>query len=99
MTPQDPGATVSVIVGVTLAILLVNAALAVYAWTRRSTTAEHDRTVGERTQSGDAPTVACPNCGAENEPEYRYCRACVSELPGYAANRSQFASPFGRISR
>jgi hypothetical protein len=99
MTPQGPGATVSVIVGVTLAILLVNAALAVYAWTRRPATAEHDSAVEKRTRSGDASTVACPNCGAENEPEYRYCRACVSELPGYAANHPQFASPFGRISR
>lgn len=27
-------------------------------------------------------TVACPECGAENDPAFRYCRDCVAELPG-----------------
>ena len=97
MVPQDPGATASVIAGIALTVLLVNATLAVYARTRLSA-AEH-RAVGERTQPGGEPIIACPDCGTKNDPEYRYCRARVSKLPGYAANRTQFASSFGRISR
>ena len=30
----------------------------------------------------DGPTVTCPACGVENDPEFRYCRDCVAELPG-----------------
>lgn len=25
-------------------------------------------------------TVACPACGTPNDPDYRFCRACVAEL-------------------
>ena len=28
------------------------------------------------------PSVTCPKCGAENDPEFTYCRDCVAELPG-----------------
>lgn len=28
------------------------------------------------------PTVRCAECDAVNEAGYRYCRACVTELPG-----------------
>lgn len=30
----------------------------------------------------DGDGLACPDCSAENEPGFRYCRACVAELPG-----------------
>jgi len=40
---------------------------------------------GESPERGSAGhgtrTVQCRECGATNETEYRYCRACVSELP------------------
>ncbi|MFC6905258.1 DUF7577 domain-containing protein [Halalkalicoccus tibetensis] len=26
--------------------------------------------------------VSCNECGAENDPEYRYCRDCVADLSG-----------------
>lgn len=29
----------------------------------------------------DGVGLACPDCGAENEPGFRYCGACVAELP------------------
>lgn len=38
-------------------------------------------------------SVACRECGAENDPEYRYCRDCVADLsgesiPGYRSHSS-----------
>lgn len=30
--------------------------------------------------SGDA--VICTSCGTDNDPEYRFCRRCITELPG-----------------
>jgi hypothetical protein len=31
---------------------------------------------------GDDAVVACSECGAANDAEYRFCRQCVAELPG-----------------
>lgn len=44
----------------------------------------------------DAGTVACPDCGAENELEYTYCRRCVGELPVGAAGRRAGGAPSRR---
>lgn len=44
----------------------------------------------------DAPdTVRCRACGTANGAEYRFCRACVSELPGagFALEPTIDASP------
>lgn len=30
----------------------------------------------------DTTGLTCPDCGADNEPEFRFCRECVTELPG-----------------
>lgn len=43
-----------------------------------------------------ADSVACPDCGTENDPGYRYCRACVAELPGETAVQHRPASAAGR---
>jgi ribosomal protein L40E len=29
--------------------------------------------------------IACPTCGAPNDPSYRFCRRCVSDLSGGSA--------------
>lgn len=42
--------------------------------------------------------VRCPDCGAENDLGYRYCRACVAELPGAARVARSASSPLGRVS-
>jgi hypothetical protein len=38
---------------------------------------ESAATTGETAGSA---AVACPACGTPNDPEYRFCRACVAEL-------------------
>jgi hypothetical protein len=35
---------------------------------------------GAETEAG----VECRDCGARNEPGYRFCRSCAAELPGGA---------------
>lgn len=42
---------------------------------------------------GDTETVACPDCGTENEPGYRFCRSCVGELPGAVAPKRRASVP------
>lgn len=40
-------------------------------------------TSGERsTAGGSESAIFCPDCGASNEPTFRYCQYCVTELPG-----------------
>lgn len=39
--------------------------------------------VPERQSDGEQ-IVRCGHCNAENEPDYRYCRHCVQELPSLA---------------
>lgn len=51
----------------------------------------------EVTSAGGA--VLCPDCGAENVPEYRFCRHCVTELPGGISSSSPRTAVFGRGSR
>lgn len=36
----------------------------------------------EGVASRDQPSVTCPECDTENDPEFTYCRDCVAELPG-----------------
>jgi predicted amidophosphoribosyltransferase len=42
--------------------------------------------------------VECPNCGEENERGYRYCRQCVSELPGQVSLVDGSLAPRGRCA-
>lgn len=43
--------------------------------------------------------VRCPDCGAENAVGYRFCRRCVTELPGPVETGQAPARPVGRGSR
>lgn len=45
--------------------------------------------------SEGADGVLCPDCGARNEPEYRYCGHCVSALPGSVGAGRPLVSPLG----
>lgn len=60
------------LLGAVLALAALQVAAVLYARRAR-------RGGDERTASGD---VECPGCGAVNGTDYRYCRRCVSELPG-----------------
>lgn len=41
-------------------------------------------------------SVACNECGAENDPEYRYCRGCVADLSGESIPGYRTHSPSER---
>lgn len=43
--------------------------------------------------------VRCNYCGVENAVEYRFCRRCVTELPGAFHPGRSPAPPLGRGSR
>ncbi|WP_336342610.1 DUF7577 domain-containing protein [Halalkalicoccus ordinarius] len=41
--------------------------------------------------------VECGDCGAKNDPSYRYCRRCVADLAGDGVPGSRDRSPQGRL--
>ncbi|MDH5020912.1 zinc ribbon domain-containing protein [Halobacterium rubrum] len=89
--------------GVAVALLAVNlAATSLLDWLGGdSGQAVTARTVENGDQSSTAPGddgVECPRCGTENDPEYRFCRSCVAQLPGAGSTR-QRASPPGWLTR
>lgn len=46
--------------------------------------------------SGDGSEVTCPECGTDNERDYRFCGECVAELPGGGQIARRQTSPTGR---
>lgn len=52
------------------------------------------RTDDADSSSDDDEVCLCARCGAENDPDYRFCRNCIAELPGHAPN----GTPTGRRS-
>lgn len=82
-------------IGALAVILFVH--LTVYALVRGGATAENGATsVSDRQQYVTDDGVACPNCGEVNEPDYRYCRQCVSELPSGVSFLPESTGPQGR---
>lgn len=74
-----------VLVGLTIGLIAVQAMLAYRMYRLRNRDAEPATgTVEDRSDVIDteADIVECPECGSENELGYRYCRLCVTELPG-----------------
>lgn len=45
---------------------------------------------------GDRDAVQCSECGAENDPGYRYCRDCVADLSGESIPGYRIHSPSER---
>lgn len=52
------------------------------------------RTPDADADAEDVEVCYCPECGAENDPGYRFCRNCIAELPGTPSARA----PTGRRS-
>lgn len=46
----------------------------------------------------EAGVVTCTHCAAENEDGYRFCRACVNELPTGMSFESDSDTPLGRLT-
>lgn len=94
MILQAPDTAIPTLMGVMLAALLVNVALVIYARRKRPSAATAGRIPGHATSTDAA--IQCPSCGAENRAGYRYCRQCITELPGGAKYTPHVASSFGR---
>jgi hypothetical protein len=75
---------------------------ALYAYRRR-----HGRVAGtgvelvdehEHGHGHEHDVVVCPDCEAENERGYRYCRDCVSELPTAIPLEASSSDPLRRLT-
>lgn len=84
---MDPRWQYALVLGAALLhVLLVVAAYRVHA----------DSLDADPAATADADGVACPECGAVNEPDYRFCRGCVGELPGGRARVGEGTGGAGR---
>ena len=77
------------------AALLVLVHVAVAAYLYRATSTKQEAPASEYVPDPDRDRaaadaddrVACPACGAPNDPSYRFCRRCISDLSsGVAAS-------------
>ena len=87
----------SLVFGLQAALIALGLLIAYRAGRLRDQNATGGRGVDAVDPDGEA--VRCPQCDVENERGYRYCRSCVSRLPGATGlDRSSDASP-GRVVR
>jgi hypothetical protein len=83
---------------VALAALLfgLHAAVVVYLYRKATDSTDPMELLDSRQENGDLPPVedatgrdderiACPTCGTPNDPSYRFCRRCISDLSGGSA--------------
>jgi hypothetical protein len=75
-------------------VLLVHLALAISFARRMATDRSHEKT-GTDHDAGQGETV-CRECGTTNDHGYRFCRACVAELPNGWTPADGPQSPLGR---
>jgi hypothetical protein len=80
------------------AVLLLHLGTLAYVYLRRSRAADpaggDPETVAERLRPeaeselgpDEEGRLTCPQCGARNDPSYRFCRICVADLPGSAGH-------------
>jgi hypothetical protein len=67
--------TGAAVAGAVVATLVADVALVAYVLAKRRAAAERSAS-----SAGRPSTVACERCGAQNGPDYRFCRACAAEL-------------------
>ncbi|MFB6299313.1 MAG: hypothetical protein ABEH65_03545 [Halobacteriales archaeon] len=84
-----------------LGLIVIDALVTYHVYRLR----ERSTSIGSDGESGDTNlvdfedgTVECPDCGAENDYGYRYCRSCVNELPGAVKFKREVDSPLGRLT-
>lgn len=72
----------SVPLAVLAALVAFHLLTAALAYRLRPTAADARSTTVENPEEYvDGDSVVCPDCETENERGYRFCRACVAELP------------------
>jgi len=47
----------------------------------------------------DDGTIECPDCGAANDADYRYCGGCATQLPHAMPLDRQESGPMGSLLR
>ncbi len=70
-------------------------ALAVLAALNVAVTLALARRLNESSSESGEP-VDCPDCGAENDGSYSYCRACAAELPGTSDGSAEASGAGGQ---
>lgn len=75
-------------------LVLCQVTLPARGWDERADA--EDRSAEIDRESG---TVVCPDCGATNEIDCRFCRECVGELPVKTAFETGADRPIGRFVR
>lgn len=81
---------------VALAALLfgLHAAVVVYLYRKATNSTEpmdlldasrEDLPPAEASTGREDELIPCPTCGTPNDPSYRFCRRCISDLSGSAA--------------
>lgn len=66
-----------------LALVTVQLLVLFYlAYRRRSASTPESRSGSATGIDGNDPRIGCDDCGAENDPAYRYCRECAADLEG-----------------
>lgn len=87
-----------------IALVGIQLAALVYLSYRRAhdepaTATTPDEPEGEPAEpsNGTDAAVECGDCGAENDPSYRYCRRCVADLSGESIPGRRERSPSGRL--
>lgn len=74
---------------------LFHLATVLYVWWKLEHTDGQDSGV-QTAQAGGESDVTCPECGATNDRDYRFCGECVAELPGGDQIARMPSSPTGR---
>jgi hypothetical protein len=88
--------------GILIGWIAINALLAYSGYRlreRRAATGTGAPGGGADPVDADDGVVECPDCGTANELGYRFCRSCVSELPGTMAFDRDADGPLGRVAR
>lgn len=63
---------------IVLVLATVQLLAVLYFYRYRRTESPSDSTTAD--PAAETSSIECSVCGAENDPEYRYCRRCIADL-------------------